>query len=477
MTCRSIRQFTLAALTLSVCLPLGGSCTAIAAPFPLRAVVHAETLPSDYAHGAAFTIPDGWRREERDNKRVALVPPDVPRGQTALIMIAPPEKPRASLRAHMEADIADTSKGVSNFRTESEFEELRHPAGYDMARQAMSWSSGLLAGPSSLTPFGRMQVVLYHIDGGKEVPSQPVMLITTSRDLMERYRPTFEAFVRDLRITSQVSLAPAAAGHPTLTLYTAHQFDSAMEWLLDARFSSSQRDAVHRYLVGAWERGDGDEIKGVREMPELQAKCEAMPAAQRPLLRQALRNEALKSWRAEAKAGDAGARIILDIYYSAHKPLAPGTGGAPALTREIAEAMLDSMYFMASMSVDVNGAEVHPPQPLREQWIQGLAAEWRKMPANQQEGLATVPSLNAGLRMAWLNMGAEQKAQTASQWGKTGPVKVIAQQIRAERTPATRPTMGDKLNGEPSKAIQNVNLYNQLSAYGALRINHTYIKW
>ena len=196
-----------------------------------------------------------------------------------------------------------------------------------------------------------------------------------------------------------------------------------------------------------------------------------MDSSKKELFREAARAEALKKWRAEAKQGDAGAKLMADLYYGARKPLARGGAGEPPLIRETADAMLEMIYFMASKTADPSGGEVRPPKELLDRWAGELAAGYGALAASRKEEMAAMPGLWAALRMAWSEAPAEQRARLAAQWSQMAPVKQVAQQIKRTQPERDRAAKAER-DASLDKATRDVNLHRDLVNMGALQWNY-----
>jgi hypothetical protein len=457
-------------------LPLA-ACTAVAVTS--TAARAAAELPPARAHGALFAIPDGWQRSERADGATVLSPSDAPRDAQVQIILARPETPRPTLRDHLESDLDEGRKGISGFTTDGEAEATRHPAGYEMLTQAASWPNKTWntdpnRGMADL--FGRSFAVIRHIEGGPEMPSQGIMFVASSKALMAKYRPTFEAFCSGLRLASRVTLVPSAgADLPPLTLYTVNRYCDFVEWLLEVPMTQSQRAEVQEFLRGSWTSGSREGIDAVGGILKGADALRAMEPAKRDQVRENCRRDMLRFWRAAAQKGDAASKLMVQVYDAGHVALAKGGPGEPPLTRQAADAALEVTYFMASRVA--GGGEARPSKAQLDKFAAEMAAGYAALPKARKDEIAGMPAAWGMLRLSWPEASAGQRAALVARWSESGPVKQVAAQIKQSQA-QSRP-IADRLNDNKDlyQKMRDQDTRVQLFHMGALRMNHTYIKW
>src|SRR5439155_6675350 len=112
---------------------------------------------------------------------------------------------------------------------------------------------------------------------------------------------------------------------------------------------------------------------GVEDVMKLRTQLSEMSKEQKELARQAAQPELIKAARAET---DAVAKMIVQVYDAAHQPIAQGD---PPLTRQGTDALLETLFFMASQVQGGDAAVVAQPKPtqeMKDQWAKNLAANY-----------------------------------------------------------------------------------------------------
>jgi hypothetical protein len=253
------------------------------------------------------------------------------------------------------------------------------------------------------------------------------------RENFDLHRPTFEAFLRNLRLLSGQTLAPAFDDQPPLEQFTVNQCCDFLEWLLDVPLTDTQREAARDHLTRAWERKDKEEAKGLWEVFAGRNELDKLDKAKKELGRVAARNEVIKTWRDEAAKGDAMAKLMVDIYDRAHQPLAQGNAGEPPLTRQRADATLEILHFMASK---VAGFDVGPTEQQKAEFAKELAAKYASLDAAAKTEVEQMPLYWAWFRAAWPELPAEERTKLVGQWGADERIKPIVGRVQELRAKA-----------------------------------------
>ncbi len=79
----------------------------------VAATVLAQAQPSAApADSARFSVPPGWQRAEKGDMTL-LVPPDVPKGKTAVLLVMPGQTVQTGLRAWFDGQWAEVKRGTT----------------------------------------------------------------------------------------------------------------------------------------------------------------------------------------------------------------------------------------------------------------------------------------------------------------------------------------------------------------------------
>jgi hypothetical protein len=247
-----------------------------------------------------------------------------------------------------------------------------------------------------------------------------------TRPNFDKYRPAFEAFLKDLRLPSAQTLAPAFADQPPLEQFTVNQCCDFVEWLLDVPMTDAQRAAARDYFAAAWTRQDKEEAADLWKVFEARNELDKMKADQKELARVAARGEVIKQWRDEAAKGDRMAKMMIEVYDAAHKAIAQGKAGEPPLTRQQSDATLEILHFMASK---VAGFDVAPSAEQKDEFATKLAANYAGVEAETKKEIEQMPLYWAWFRAAWSEAPAEDRAKLVEQWSKDDRIKPIVGQV------------------------------------------------
>jgi hypothetical protein len=248
---------------------------------------------------------------------------------------------------------------------------------------------------------------------GSEV--HPVFFVSNDHALYTKHSATMTAFVQGIRLSDLIVLAD---GRPPLTQAKVDQTIDFLEWLMEVPFTEAQRRTIVTFFVDAWRKNDRTEIDGMADVLAMRAQLAKLTAAEKEVARQAAQPETIKQWRTES---DAGAKLMVEIYDAAHKPIAPGE---PPLTRQGADAMLEVLLFMAA---EVEGQPAVSATPaMKDEWARGLAAGYAKLDDAGRKQIEQMPGAWAALRFAWPELSDADKKQLRGQWAQSAEVKQIA---------------------------------------------------
>lgn len=313
------------------------------------------------------------------------------------------------------ADARDASdKQFIDFKEEAPRVEAVHPAGY-----------------KTLTTFTSVKAPAY----GKECRLYSLHVYLQANGLashleysaafranFDKYRPTFEAFLKDTRLFSAQILAPEFDDQPVLEQFTVNQCCDFVEWLIDVPLTDAQREAARDYLTDIWKRHDKAQATQLWDIFKARNQLDELKAEKKEFARQAARAEVIKQWGDEASKGDPMAKLMVNVYDQAHKPIAQAKPGEPALTRQQSDATLEILHFMASK---VAGIDVGPSDEQKKEFAAHFAAAYPAMDLDAKKEIQQMPLYWAWLRSAWPDTSEADRAQCIEQWSKNDRIKPI----------------------------------------------------
>ena len=419
----------------------------------------AEGLPPARYKGAMVHVPRGWKVGLSEWYGTNLYPEatlkeiEAGKGATALIAIAPVEPMDKGLAAVMAKHVASMGDpALYDVREEAALAARKHPGGGERLVRQLSMR------PKKYPEQQWRRNVVHVLDGGEVAQVFALYTYNVADEQFEQFKMVFEAFVEGARLPSRVKVADGVGGEKALSLYTCHQVIDFVEWLLEAPFTAAQQGMMIERLAGAWKAGDREEIEGVREILKVRAQLEKKSKEEGEAARKLAREEAVKVWREEA-AKEPVAKMIVEVYDAANRPIASGAAGEPALTRQAADASLEAVFFMASAVAKVE--EFGPTEAQKERWAKELAGAYGAMPVESKKELAGMPVDLAVLRAGWAELPHETQEALAAEWGKVEAVKVVAEQIKASgKAKAVAP--GDAL-ARYQRSLEVKLMVNQMS--------------
>jgi hypothetical protein len=286
---------------------------------------------------------------------------------------------------------------------------IRHESGFDM----------IITGASMVKVAGSGQFVydvLCFVHAGDQV--QKVEFEVNDFQLYQAHKMTFDQFLHGMRVSDSLVLA---GGTPPLTQAKVDQVADFLEWLIEVPFTDEQRQMIAQNIIESWKKNDREDINGVEEVLKLRGQLSEMNKEQKELARQAAQPELIKQARKET---DPVAKMIVQVYDAAHQPIAQGD---PPLTRQATDALLESLFFMASQ---VNGgSEVTPTPQMKEQWAKALAGSYGQADEAARKEMAEMPMRWAAMRMMWPGLSEQDKANVKAQWAQSPQVKQVADVI------------------------------------------------
>jgi hypothetical protein len=132
------------------------------------------------------------------------------------------------------------------------------------------------------------------------------------------------------------------------------QYHTLIEMLYDLRLNHTHRARLRPFVDGYRLSNVPAKRKVMDNCLALYQQITAMPPVERlAYCRNILPVGLMEQWKL-AKTGDAEAKLMLELYYEAHPPIAQGT---PHLTRDMVDALLEFDHFF---NTEVKGLKTGP---------------------------------------------------------------------------------------------------------------------
>jgi len=229
-------------------------------------------------------------------------------------------------------------------------------------------------------------------------------------------------------------------GNPPLTSEMVEKGVRLFEWLLDARLTEEQHQRFQDSLVRSWKTANAAEISGTLGVLHFHDELGRKTELERNAMREALLGQYLELMRGSPT--DVLSAWVLEIYYSAHTPIAQGN---PPLTRQIADAYAEVNCFMIS---EVLGGEAFKPdKAFKDQLSNALTAEYGKFTPERQKEYSQLPLAWASIRMTWSGLGESERATYRQQWTPGVQAMLAPQESADGATPAVRQAPSDAKRG------------------------------
>jgi hypothetical protein len=204
-----------------------------------------------------------------------------------------------------------------------------------------------------------------------------------------------------------------AAGNPPLTRLTVDHFVGFFMWVLDAPLTQTQRQDLEDAAVQTWRSGESTSVAAIVQMADAYQKLARLGETQRIQLRDQLQPQLLD--QARSQPDDEFSRWLVDVYTSAHMPIASGT---PPLTREVSDANAEVTYFVLKVVATGDGSidGLKLDQSLLDNWAASVARDYPSYAADQQQMLARMPLFRAAMVEGWPQLSADDRARLRDQW-------------------------------------------------------------
>jgi hypothetical protein len=202
-------------------------------------------------------------------------------------------------------------------------------------------------------------------------------------------------------ITVSATEARAQGTPPAAVVNGYIQYTAA---LLGLRYSDAQRAELQAQVVSYWAEGRQANIATVTRAAELWQQ--RMASADADVLATAAGTslpDVLRSLRRAADSGESDSRWLLNAYYAANPPIAPGRSDGLPLVRAVVDARLELDAFLQREIFRKPRPELDARA--RDAACRLAAARYAAMTAEEQIALARSPGELAQTRGQWARMG------------------------------------------------------------------------
>jgi hypothetical protein len=216
------------------------------------------------------------------------------------------------------------------------------------------------------------------------------------------------------------------AGNPRLTAELLQKATGFFEWLLDAQLTQEQRREFQDSLSQSWIQKKQDEIQSTVAVVQFSDRLNGMSQQDREAYRQVLQEKFLAQMRAQP--GSILSRWVVNIYDSAHKPIARGN---PPLTKQMVDAYAEVVGFMLRESM---GKQYFAANRIfKDALANSLIAQYSRLAPEQQAALGQVPGIWAIIQARWPAIPEPEKQALRDQW-RTSLQEIV--NVAAQATPA-----------------------------------------
>ena len=198
-------------------------------------------------------------------------------------------------------------------------------------------------------------------------------------------------------------------GNPPLTQALVDQGIQFFEWLLDAPLTQEQRVQFRDSLVGSWKGHRQNEIDSTMNVFKFQEQLNSRSPEEREIVRASLCQKFLEGMR--QTPNEVLSKWILNIYDSAHKPIAKGN---PPLTSQVADAYAEVVAFMIRECLGKQALNAN--RQFKDMLAKSLAAQYSGYSNDQQKQFSQMPVLWKVLRSKWPQLSKPEKQEFRKQW-------------------------------------------------------------
>jgi hypothetical protein len=383
-----------------------------------------------------FRMPRDWTRKNTEGM-ATLGPPNTPDGQHYEVRILDGAEDATTPRQFIAAALENLKQKYKIINT-TEVENRRQPGGWESSAISMNLDTG-----------GKVESwTLYVAKAGNRL--QPILYVSTDWNLWKNNLPVIERFISSLRFANLIVLdkGDTAKGIPPLTLFDVNEEADFLEWLVAVPFTEGQRAQFLQIILSDWMKRDKASVDDAKGVLATARQFRELPADKRNFAREAALAQMLPEWRKQAPS-DPACKLLVEIHDAGHSPIAAGN---PPLTRQAADAFLETVYFMAGQLEGVSN--VAPTVEEKEQWASKIASVYGKMNGEQQKFFANMPIVWAALRAGWPEMSTEQKGAALGQFASFEPVQVVRGQIAQARQMADAQRAQAAAQQRPRQSVQ-----------------------
>jgi hypothetical protein len=354
-----------------------------------------------------YDPPAGWKREDKDGKRVYTTSDD------AFTVVLTPSVPfQGKIDAFVD-ELKASAEKKEGFREEAARQGGKHDGTggewmaiaysynhpYESGKYNYEWVATIAAGDRCVTA---------------------IATANTSKAFNDN-APIVGKMITGLKMTTTLALE---AGDPPLTRFMVDETTDFLEWLVNSPLTEGQRSMVEAELRKSWKEGKTSDIHDLQELLEGRKQLAAMKTEARDVARQAVLEEAIKGWKEDKESPSA--KMMLGIYEAANQPIA---AGPPPLTRQMVDAFSEFLYFAAS---ETAGIKVTPKDDVKASMAEAVVAQYPKMSAEQRAVIAKMPLARASLVMLWPDMAEAEKKNMIAEWKKSPELLELGKKLQKE---------------------------------------------
>jgi hypothetical protein len=353
-----------------------------------------------------YDPPAGWTATDKDDLHILTAP-----GRNSFLVFLP-AKPLDSTLDKAAAELLSPEKARPGYAEGSTRISGRHN-GSGGQWLAITY---LYADPNHRGQYLSNWLVL--IAGGGQFAT--LTLISTNSTAFNTDDKAVRRLIDGIKLTTMIQVEP---GNPPLTRYLLDETNDFLEWLMQVPLTDAQKATIEREIRGIWRKNDRKEMDGVYEVLKGRQQIAALQPAQRDLVRQSALDDVIKQWRAEKNSP--ATKMMVEIYDTAHKPIAAGT---PPLTRQNVDAFTEFLCFTAGQTAGVNFT---PSAEARDKLAAAVAENYAGMAPSQRALIARMPVIWASLRVLWPQISDAEKKQFVDTWKKDPQLVELGRQFQA----------------------------------------------
>jgi hypothetical protein len=252
---------------------------------------------------------------------------------------------------------------------------------------------------------------------------------------------------RALTIIAALFAACATPAHAqgTPNPRDVHGYIEYTATLLGLRYSPVQRAELQAQVVSYWTLEQQANIDAVTRGAEVwrQRMANADPDVVAAAVG-ASQPDVLRSLKQSADKGEEDSRWLLNAYYAANPPIAPGASDGLPLVRAVVDARLELDAFLQREVFRQQAPELD--QRARDAAYRLAAERYASLSGEQQIALATSAGELAQTRGQWKRMGQELRTMVRANMGA---------KVTPEEQAAVQMALGQGPNGAQAKMLQS----------------------